>query len=299
MNKVALITPYYGKWPLWMPFFLKSCEYNVKYDFLLVTDLEQPENCPENVIIIKLSFDCLIKRVQTALNFAIDIKTPYKLCDLRPAYGIVFQDYLRGYEFWGQADIDLIYGDIARFLTIDILTDYDVISCRRGIVSGQFSIYRNTEKINNLFKQIPQYPELLNSSESHYVDEQYMFRLLHSPALSETVKCYFAELLTEDALNEMRNRKQWILKWKNGKLYDLLLMRQTLLFHFILGKKRDAFLESCLPLKNISFYITEKGFEQNINIVRLSSMVVIKAIVTWKYIAKRFIKRTFYNIKDF
>ena len=35
-----------------------------------------------------------------------------KLCDLRPAYSLVFGDYVRGYDYWAYGDEDVFYGDL-------------------------------------------------------------------------------------------------------------------------------------------------------------------------------------------
>ena len=32
--------------------------------------------------------------------------------DLRPAYGVLFEEYLDGYDFWGHCDLDVLFGRI-------------------------------------------------------------------------------------------------------------------------------------------------------------------------------------------
>ena len=56
-------------------------------------------------------------------------------------------DVIKNYDFWGHCDIDLVFGDIRKFITDDILNYYDKIFFR-----GHLSLYRNIEKMNNLFK---------------------------------------------------------------------------------------------------------------------------------------------------
>ena len=39
-----------------------------------------------------------------------------KLCDYKPAYGLIFEDELIGYDYWGFCDTDILLGDIYQFL---------------------------------------------------------------------------------------------------------------------------------------------------------------------------------------
>ena len=64
------------------------------------------------------------------LGLPISFDSAYKLCDFKPTFGTIFAEYLNEYDFWGNADIDLIYGNIRRFLTEELLSEYDVITSR-------------------------------------------------------------------------------------------------------------------------------------------------------------------------
>jgi len=57
MKKICLIIPYFGKWPSWMPYYFKSCEFNPTITWLLFTDCGKPKNCPKNVKIINFSIN--------------------------------------------------------------------------------------------------------------------------------------------------------------------------------------------------------------------------------------------------
>lgn len=46
------------------------------------------------------------------LSFAVNIGYPYKLCDFKPAYGFLFPEIIKRYDFWGHGDIDVVYGNI-------------------------------------------------------------------------------------------------------------------------------------------------------------------------------------------
>jgi len=41
--------------------------------------------------------------------------------------GLIFEDYVAGYDFWGHCDLDVVWGDIRKFLHTRILSDSDII----------------------------------------------------------------------------------------------------------------------------------------------------------------------------
>ena len=99
----------------------------------------------------------------------IEIKRPYKLCDFRPAYGLIFEEYLKNYDFWGHCDIDQIFGNIKNFVTEEVLNKYDKIN-----KNGHFVLYRNTLRMNNLFKEkgsLFDYVDVFKSNENFAFDE--------------------------------------------------------------------------------------------------------------------------------
>ena len=34
------------------------------------------------------------------------------ICDLKPAYGLIFGEFAHGYEYWAFSDEDVLYGDV-------------------------------------------------------------------------------------------------------------------------------------------------------------------------------------------
>ena len=105
---------------------------------------------------------------------------PYKVVDFKPLFAYLFPEEVRGYDWWGHADNDLVLGDIRHFLTQDLLSQYDVLSPMSGQGNGQgllFSwgplmFYRNTEKINELFRHgTHPLKDLIDTSDPHFLDE--------------------------------------------------------------------------------------------------------------------------------
>jgi hypothetical protein len=145
---IALIIPYFGKFNQYFPVFLESCGYNSSIDWLIFTDSEDEYSLPENVKKIKMSFEEFRRMAQEKFSYDISLERPYKLCDFRPAYGEILKDYLDGYDFWGYCDCDLIFGNIRKFVTDEILCAYDKIFTR-----GHLTLFRNNSQTNLFYKE--------------------------------------------------------------------------------------------------------------------------------------------------
>jgi hypothetical protein len=130
-------------------------------------------NIPSNVHIVSMTFEECRCKIQEAFDFEICLNSPYKLCDFRPSFGYVFNDIVKEYDFWGYCDVDLIWGNIRAFLTTELLESVDKVSN-----FGHCSIYRNSKKMNGLFKrqykEFPSYKEIFSSPLSYIFDERIM-----------------------------------------------------------------------------------------------------------------------------
>ena len=106
------------------------------------------------------------------LDLSIEIIHPYKICDLRPAFGRIFSEYLKDYDLWGYADLDLVFGDISTFLPVKLLENHDVISAREGYLSGHFALYKNTQVINGLYTKSSMYKQIFQDAQYHYAFDE-------------------------------------------------------------------------------------------------------------------------------
>lgn len=169
---IALITCWYGEYPWYFPYFIKSCLYNPTIDFIILTDNTNtiPEK-PENVKVIYKTLDEFKTNASEKLGFKIVIDTPYKLCDFKPAYGFLFPEIIAPYTFWGHGDIDMVYGDIRGFMTDELLDDYDLLTPREDFTMGTFCLYRNNEQMNTLFMQSRDYKLVFTNKEHFCFDE--------------------------------------------------------------------------------------------------------------------------------
>jgi len=165
--EICLITCYFGSWPKYMSFFLESCRHNPRVEFLLLSDCGALSDAPPNVRVVPMTLDEVRDRIRDRLGLEPAIATPYNLCDFKPTYGVLFDDYLNDYDFWGCTDIDVIYGDVRSFITDELLAANDVVSARAPYLTGFFFLFRNEEYLNHLYAKSADYERVLES-ERHF-----------------------------------------------------------------------------------------------------------------------------------
>jgi hypothetical protein len=172
MNKICLIIPWYGKIPDFFSIYLKSLAFNSEVlDVLFFTDEQVSFATPENFKRIELSWDDLVLRIKDRVSAKSNLKTSYKLCDFRPMYAKIFQEEIAAYDYWGYGDIDLIYGDLQKFLPWNGIENYDVITFRENIVHGPFSIFKNTPAMRELYLKTNKLDYLVSEEEYIGFDE--------------------------------------------------------------------------------------------------------------------------------
>lgn len=80
MYKIAIIIPYFGKFPEWIDLFLYSCSLNKKItdnitiDWLIFTDCELPRKIYDNTIFIQMSFKEYCQHVMSCLHIDFHLK---------------------------------------------------------------------------------------------------------------------------------------------------------------------------------------------------------------------------------
>lgn len=144
MYKQIVFCPYFGKLPNNFDLWSNSCSFNKNTKFVIFTNDNRNFDLPNNVEIIRMSFEELKNKIQKKFNFKISLNNPYKLCDYKPAYGYIFDEYIDNELYWGHCDLDMIFGDIEKFFPTN--DDYDKIS-----YLGHLCFYKNNEKVKKAF----------------------------------------------------------------------------------------------------------------------------------------------------
>lgn len=264
MKKILLILPYFGKWPIWFDGHLLSIGKNPTIDWLFVTDCEIPKVYPKNIKFVTTTLQELNNHVNQVVGVDVPL-TPRKFCDLKPAYGAIFKEHVEGYDFWGFCDMDIIWGNIRNFITEDILNQYDIISSRKGAISGHFNLFRNLDMLNNLYKQVENYKDLFVNPKFMWFDEHVLTNYLMSNQCSEKhLLIYWPDIL----LNQERGRDshqeyhldKW--QWNQGKMFRLgrkKIVEEVMYLHFINWKKTMKMCEVKFSDSEDRFYISYSG----------------------------------------
>ena len=236
---IALVISYFGAWPVWFPAFLQSCKYNPGVDWIFFTDCGRPDGAPDNVTFVPFTLADFNALASEKLGFSVQASRAFKMCDFRPAFGLIFEEYLDRYDFWGHCDVDVIWGDIRAFITDDILTRHAIISARKENLCGHFTLYQRHRRIETLFTRHPDHRTILQSTQSFGFDERGMTRLVKRLIQQEALAVYwptfllnFAHPTTDKPSLLGRHTNRW--RWEKGKLYDRT--DEVMYLHFMTWK---------------------------------------------------------------
>lgn len=249
-KSIAVLICYQGKLPWYFDYFVYSCVYNPSVDFFIVSDdSSYKRELPRNVRLVYATLDDIRSEATRKLGFAVSIPYAYKLCDLKPAYGVIFSDLLNGYAFWAHGDIDVIFGNLRRFLTGPLLEKYDLISVRPDWTPGCFLLFRNCEKMNTLFLRSRDYRRVYTSDKYYNFDEaafgqkaftdglsfdevatetESMTHLVKKTAMAGIIKAYFDLHIIEGTPGRLH--------WERGRL-TYRGRYEVMLYHLIHFKK--------------------------------------------------------------
>lgn len=211
--KYILFSPYFGKLPVNFDLWLHSCSYNKDFKFIVFTDDKTKYNIPENVEMIYSSFNEFKENIQKKFSFKISLNNPYKLCDFRPAYGYIFSDYIENCDYWGHCDLDLIFGNISKYLPKD---EYDKIS-----YLGHLCMYKNNDKINKIFMN--ESPGIINYKEIFSDDQHFACDEIGNYGINSILKrnnCKIYNLSINVADVNSRKERMYVVKFKDGKFFE-------------------------------------------------------------------------------
>lgn len=160
-HRIAIIIPFIGETPGDMPSYiglfcmaaegsLDIVDFLIFHTGILNSTSSSVVPCPKNVIFHSLGG---VEEMAKTLSDVVDQnqgdedlsttaskkkaikfltqyiqKYPYALVEFKPVLGHVFRQYLEGYTHWGYSDLDIIFGDLNRWITLDELNDYDIVT---------------------------------------------------------------------------------------------------------------------------------------------------------------------------
>lgn len=175
--RIRFVIPYFGRWPFWMSFFLRSCGSNPDIEWLFFTDCGVPADAPANVEFRECSFDEYCRQVSARLDIDFRPASPYKLCDVKPALGYIHADELDRVDYWAFGDIDVIYGQLRPYLETVNLTRFELLSTHANRISGHLCLMRNTARMREAFMCVPEWRDKLADPQHCVFDESAFSRL--------------------------------------------------------------------------------------------------------------------------
>ena len=275
MNKprVCIINIYFGPLPEWVNMWFSSASWNKNIDFLFVTDQEVDFKV-NNIKIIKMTYDDFKKLAAKKLGQKIKLDDPHKLCDYKMVWPKIFDDETKEYDFCGECDVDVIFGDLDKFLQEYELDKYDKFGSR-----GHLTIYRNNEEVMNRYKLnggwFGTYKEIFKSNYLWAFDETPGMNAIYEkhgfPAMNKKI---FADIdvnykdlrLVEFEDATYSNYPCQLFYWNKGKVLRDYIDNgkvKTDEFMYIHLQKREMFKADFDPFTCANYLITNGRFIEN------------------------------------
>ena len=222
--------------PSYFQLYLDSVAMNTDtLRIILITDntnIKDTYRLPNNVIVIIRNIDDILKRAgdvilkdfNQSLPNDITIK-PYKLCDFRPLYPVIFSDIIvshniASHDFIGWSDCDMIYGKLSNMINI---SNYDGIG-----FYGHFTALRNIPVLTNIYKGLSSdsITKMISSPLSHQIDEREYVGIITKIGYKKNIKYYWTQRYIADIIPWMhrkeskhdRNNEIYMLAWR-GRRY--------------------------------------------------------------------------------
>lgn len=268
-KKLRIIIPFFGPWPNYLSYFLASCRTNPSVDWLLVGDHSISYDLPSNVTFEQMQLEDVRRMAERRLGVPVNLAYPMRLCNLKPMYGLIFRDFLQAYAYWAWGDIDVIYGDLSKFLLPLLSKRFDIVSCRVWYTTGELTVLRNSPDVCTFFTESRDWEMVAASGRCWAFDEAGFFRDRNVDSFTHAVKrlirrgkakVYFGDLVRTEAFHLDRGKTYY---WRTGKLYCLETGEEIMLMHFLRSKKNwGDRLKPCDPLKIQSFVVRENGIEE-------------------------------------
>ncbi|MDX1530403.1 MAG: DUF6625 family protein [Rhodothermales bacterium] len=275
-----MVCCYFGALPAYVRLFLASCRTNPSIDFLFVSDAEPPPDLPGNVQWYGCSLEELGHRISDRLGFEVQLPNGRKLCEFKPTWGAVFEDLLAPFDFWGLCDIDVILGDLRRFLTAERLERTDLLSFGGPWwLSGAIQVYRNSSALRRLYARAPGHRAIMQDPTRYWWFDESCYRWdKRFPGVEALVAAGLPVSITDVAKDaaargEIRLHQDlsisdhWdrtrVVMGEGGRLWDVGAGEERVLYHFVYMKKRPFFHIPDWADLPPRFFITRAGLSEH------------------------------------
>lgn len=157
-----MLVPYFGDYPTWIGHYLRNLRMiHPSFTWLLDTDERKFQ-----------------RRVKARLGVTCPpLAGTGKIWDFRPALGVLYENELDGYDWWGHTDLDCVYGRVHEWMTDELLDSLDVISNAHAYVNGCWTLYR-AETTRDLYASVPNWADqMANETPTGWAERSFTDRL--------------------------------------------------------------------------------------------------------------------------
>lgn len=234
-NKICILIPYFGKFNNYFNLWAYSASKNDFIDFYIISDTCNKNKIPKykNIHFIESTLEEIKRKFSNFFGFQCRLEKPYKLCDFKPFYYILFPEITRKYEYWGFGDVDLIYGDLANLFPKNF-NEYDVL-----FKYGHLMICKNNDLINNLLlSEIDNkvLHEIYTHDKSFYFDEREYSRFSIGKRIGlnvydneETIGDIYSYSYPLRLVKKYKTNQELLFKYDEGKLIGYELVGNNLI----------------------------------------------------------------------
>ena len=241
--KVKLLTPWFGDLPPWYGDFRRVISLNklVEHELIhLVWDCQDWVGKGMDQYLIGGGCGVLSRLVSVKTGLPCAKNTPRACCDLRPLFGLLFEDRLTGYEWFGWCDLDILTGNLDE-LVVPRLDNLDLYTVSDEQPFGSLTLVRNDSRLTKAVLNDPDYRELLRNSDYGNYDEVGFIR--GTPSLDYLVRqggfrCLFdgrswdeGRLVNVDG----SDAQEWptrVPEMRGNRLFELPDGREIVCYHF-------------------------------------------------------------------
>lgn len=218
--RIAMLIPYFGKWPEWMSLYLYTCSRNPQIDFHFFTDCSTPDQTYANTFFHGMTFDEYRAKAKAMTGLDIPAHAD-KLCDLKPFLGSIHSDILEEgcYQWWGFGDLDVAYGDISQLVAPTLNPRIELVTSHIYQLAGHFCIIKRGSVYDN-FQPTDEMKKIVAADPLGFIDEVHYSRAIRPTRMCLIDKLWFAIGLR--------------VKWERNSFYRLM-------DHILPGKRLNAY----------------------------------------------------------
>ena len=152
---MCVLVARWGEWPPWSPLLMRAMGANRDVQWTLMGDRPpRIRALPPNVAFSAWPLPRLLARLRQAIGFSAarleqNDHSTSKISDLKPMFGASFPELIRGCDWWGSMQDDVLPGRLRDWATPEVLSAHDVVSpLPRPFAScGPFMLYRNVRGV--------------------------------------------------------------------------------------------------------------------------------------------------------